>query len=190
MKYCWCSEIHEVMVLWSTLLFKKSLHVRTWGELFKHLRAWGGLFKPNHLFEVSARCVNTRARWFRSARHGHMKIRCKITNPQSKSETSRCSQHFWCTTCVVIKIVLNFSNYSECYQTCVEVTIPCCGRLTTRVLQTFPEQAWYVSQHNIWIVRLAEKESQKHILLNEGSISIPSMCSEKLGKISFGKIFV
>ena len=39
---------------------------------------------------------------------------------------------------LVIKILLNFS-YSECYQTCVEVMILCCGSLTTKLRACFKQ---------------------------------------------------
>ena len=135
------------------------------------------------MLEVSARCVNTRARLFGSARHGYMKIRCKSTNPQSKSETSRCSQHFWCTACNQ-----DCFEFQQLFRMLPDLcrshdfVLRRSHNEATRVLQTIPLQAWCVSQHNIWIVRLAEKESQKHIPLNEGSISIPSTWSEKWGK--------
>ena len=38
---------------------------------------------------------------------------------------------------LVIKIVLNFSNYSECYQPSIGVTASCCGRLTTKLRACF-----------------------------------------------------
>ena len=43
---------------------------------------------------------------------------------------------------LVIKIVLSFSNYSECYQTCVEVMILCCGGLTTKLLACFRQSLY------------------------------------------------
>ena len=113
------------------------------------------------------------------------------SNPQSKSETSRCSQHFWCTACNQ-----DCFEFQQLFRLLPDLcrshdfVLRRSHNEATRVLQTIPLQAWCVSQHNIWIVRLAEKESQKHILLNEGSISIPSTCSEKWGKMIFGKIFV
>ena len=47
---------------------------------------------------------------------------------------------------LVIKVVLNFSNYSECYQTCVEVMISFCGRLTMKLRACFRQS---LNRHDV-----------------------------------------